>query len=281
MDIFDRLKDEYPTLSKGRKRIAKYILEHTEDAAFMTAAELGQHAEISESMVVRFADYLGYDGYSDMQRELRDELKRSIRIVERMNTFTPEVNCTEGLFKNVLDNELKNINATCAGLDLEAFDEIAEKMIAAEHIGMAAMRTGYSVTVLMQILLFELLNKGDLLNPSYFGALDRIKTWGKNDVIFAILFFSRNNYIERLLQYAKEKGCYIVVVTDSLASSVSRYADRVILAKADGALITMTSAVVVVNILLNLILQKLKTSSEEFDESMKEFEKILEIVKGL
>jgi len=44
-----------PHMSKGQKIIAKYILEHYDKAAFMTAYKLGTTIGVSESTVVRFA----------------------------------------------------------------------------------------------------------------------------------------------------------------------------------------------------------------------------------
>mgnify|MGYP001754778070 FL=1 len=51
-----------PTFSKGQKRIADYILQNYDKAAFMTASKLGKLSGVSESTVVRFASELGYDG---------------------------------------------------------------------------------------------------------------------------------------------------------------------------------------------------------------------------
>ena len=55
-DIISVMKDGMPQFSKGNKALAHYIIENTDAAAFMTAAELGEHAGVSESTVVRFAD---------------------------------------------------------------------------------------------------------------------------------------------------------------------------------------------------------------------------------
>ena len=43
------------SLSKGQKRIALFIEEHYDKAAFMTASKLGETVGVSESTVVRFA----------------------------------------------------------------------------------------------------------------------------------------------------------------------------------------------------------------------------------
>ena len=71
-DILHQLEQGKDGFSKGQKRIASYILENYDKAAFMTASRLGLLAGVSESTVVRFASELGYDGYPSMQRALQD-----------------------------------------------------------------------------------------------------------------------------------------------------------------------------------------------------------------
>lgn len=65
--VLQTIRNGMDTFSKGQKRIARYILENYDKAAFMTASKLGQTAQVSESTVVRFAAELGYNGYPDMQ----------------------------------------------------------------------------------------------------------------------------------------------------------------------------------------------------------------------
>ena len=60
--LLTRIDLQMNSFSKGQKRIAHYIEEHYDKAAFMTAAKLGDTVGVSESTVVRFAAELGYDG---------------------------------------------------------------------------------------------------------------------------------------------------------------------------------------------------------------------------
>ena len=69
--ILSVIQTKRSTFSKERKRIAGFILESYDKAAFMTAGRLGKTVNVSESTVVRFAAELGYDGYPAMQKALR------------------------------------------------------------------------------------------------------------------------------------------------------------------------------------------------------------------
>ena len=65
-----RIETKMSDFSKGQKLIAKYIQTEYGQAAFMTAAKLGEIVGVSESTVVRFATELGYSGYPKMQQAM-------------------------------------------------------------------------------------------------------------------------------------------------------------------------------------------------------------------
>ena len=71
-DILALLQEQSPAFSKGQHRIAKFITESYDKAAFMTANRLGKTVGVSESTVVRFAVDLGFDGYPSMQKAMQD-----------------------------------------------------------------------------------------------------------------------------------------------------------------------------------------------------------------
>lgn len=74
-DLITKIQSELPGFSKGQKQIARFILEHYDKAAFMTASRLGVTVGVSESTVVRFATELGYDGYPHLQRALQEMIR--------------------------------------------------------------------------------------------------------------------------------------------------------------------------------------------------------------
>ena len=78
------LQEKEPTFSKGQKRIARYITDSYDKAAFMTANRLGKTVGVSESTVVRFAVDLGFDGYPSMQRALQEMIRSRLTSTQRI-----------------------------------------------------------------------------------------------------------------------------------------------------------------------------------------------------
>ena len=71
-DVLAVISAASSTFSKGQHRIANYILDNYDKAAFLTASKLGAITGVSESTVVRFASELGYDGYPAMRKALQE-----------------------------------------------------------------------------------------------------------------------------------------------------------------------------------------------------------------
>ena len=94
-DILDRLQENAERFSKGQKRLAAYIVECYDKAAFMTAGKLGKTVGVSESTVVRFAAELGYEGYPGMQKELQEVLRNRLTSVQRMEAVNDRLDGQE------------------------------------------------------------------------------------------------------------------------------------------------------------------------------------------
>ena len=62
-------------LPKRLKQLAAFALARPEEMAFGTAAEIADHAGVQPSTLVRFAQALGYDGFSHLQQVFRAPLR--------------------------------------------------------------------------------------------------------------------------------------------------------------------------------------------------------------
>ena len=54
-ELLQKIEDGYQKFSKGQKKLADFIREDYDKAAFLTAAKMGEEVGVSESTVVRFA----------------------------------------------------------------------------------------------------------------------------------------------------------------------------------------------------------------------------------
>lgn len=67
-DTISRINEKFNKMSKSHKKLATFVIDHYEQAAFMTAAKLGKAVGISEATVVRFAYALEYEDIRNFRR---------------------------------------------------------------------------------------------------------------------------------------------------------------------------------------------------------------------
>ena len=90
-DILSILDEKQSAFSKGQRRIAAYITESYDKAAFMTASRLGKTVGVSESTVVRFAVELGFDGYPEMQKSMQEMVMNRLTAVQRIGVANDRI----------------------------------------------------------------------------------------------------------------------------------------------------------------------------------------------
>lgn len=117
--VLHTIEDNLSTFSKGQKRIGRYILDHYDQAAFMTASKLGKLTEVSESTVVRFAAELGFDGYPAMQKALQEMARNRL-------TSTQRIQAAENIYdrdvlSSVLQADIENLRQISMDEDRDTF----------------------------------------------------------------------------------------------------------------------------------------------------------------
>ena len=91
---YDELKDAisgaYPTLSPQLQRLARYALDKPHDLALGTVAAVAEANAVQPSSTIRFANALGFDGFSQMQQVFRSHLvERGAPYRERIKRMQP------------------------------------------------------------------------------------------------------------------------------------------------------------------------------------------------
>jgi DNA-binding MurR/RpiR family transcriptional regulator len=66
--LSDYIQERFEEFSRSQKDVARYIVDHLDEAAFLTAEELARRASTSSSTVVRFSQALGFEGYPELQQ---------------------------------------------------------------------------------------------------------------------------------------------------------------------------------------------------------------------
>ena len=250
--ILHTIEGNLGDFSKGQKRIAGYILENYDKAAFMTASKLGKLVGVSESTVVRFATVLGYDGYPSMQRALQEMIRSRLTSTQRIQQ-AGELLDQDDMLGAVLDTDIENLREMEAHADRDAFNDAVERIQKARNIYILGVRSSSFVAGYLNFYMHLLFENVTLVQSNAAGEiLEQLFRIGPGDVLIAISFPRYSKVTINTVKFARDRGATIVAMTDNDLSPIYQMSDAALLAPCEmiSFVDSMAAPVSVINALL-------------------------------
>jgi DNA-binding MurR/RpiR family transcriptional regulator len=267
------IADRMPTFSKGQKQIARYILEHYDKAAYLTAAKLGQLVGVSESTVVRFANELEFEGYPELQDALQTMIRTRLTSVQRMEVQNQLIGDGDVLEK-VLESDVERIRYTLQAMDRDAFNRAVEAIASAKNIYIIGVRSSATLANLMNFnfrMIFD--NTKFVQTTSGSEMFEQIMRIGEGDVMIAISFPRYSKRVIRAVEFARRAGADVVALTDSAEAPISSFAQQVLIAQSDMASY-VDSLVAPLSLINALVVAVSRVREDEVRERLQKLERI-------
>ena len=272
-DILAVIQENLHTFSKGQKKIANFILESYDKAAFMTASRLGKRVGVSESTVVRFAAELGYEGYPDMQRSLQKMIRNRLTSVQRIEVTNDRLG-DQDLLSMVLQSDIEKIRQTLEELDRDAFDRAVDAIVAARKIYIIGVRSSAALASFLYFYCNLIFENVALVSAStsseIFESLLRV---GPGDVVIGVSFPRYSSRTVQAMSFARDRGADTVAITDSEASPLAPICRHTLRARSDMA--SFVDSLVAPLSLVNALL--VAVSQRKNDELARTFQNLEDI----
>ena len=228
-----RIQEKMDTFSKGQRLIARYISEHYDKVAFMTASRLGATVGVSESTVVRFATEIGYTGYPELQQAMQEMIRNKLTSVQRMQV-------TEGRIKNndILDSiftqDMDIIRRTLEETSHENFYNAVEAICQSRKIYILGARSSLALATFLRYYLGLLFDHVVLVQcTSEAEIFEQMIRVNEQDVVIGISFPRYSRKAVKAMNFAHNQGAKVVAITDSTLSPLAEISDYLLLARSD------------------------------------------------
>lgn len=232
-DLLVLIKKSMSSFSKSQKRIAEYILDHYEKAAYITAARLGEIVGVSESTVVRFANEIDFDGYPSFQKALQEIVKNKLTAGQRLSVSTTRIK-EENVLKSVLQTDIEKLKRTLDNVDLEAFNNIIDSLLSAKRVYILGLRSSAPLASFLALYLKLILDNVILLNTTDASEIfEQIIKAREEDLVLSISFPRYSKRTIKASEFAKKQGAKVVAITDRSDSPLAVTAEHAILARSD------------------------------------------------
>ena len=232
-DFLSILQQKEQSFSKGQKRIARYITEQYDKAAFMTANRLGKTVGVSESTVVRFAVDLGFDGYPSMQKAMREMVLNRLTSVQRIEVANDRFG-DQDVVSMVLHSDMEKLRQTGETLDRQQFQTAVNAILRAKRVYIIGVRSAAPLANFLGYYLNYMFNNVHVVSGVGVGEMfERIVGVNSEDVVVAFSFPRYSSSTTKGAQYARSAGARVIGITDSALSPLGQSSDCVLLAKSD------------------------------------------------
>ncbi len=272
-DISQRINKIYSTLSKGQKKIANAVLNNYDKAAYLTASRLGKLVGVSESTVVRFANELGFEGYSEFQHAVQELVRIKLTPNQRIEMTKKRIGKSD-ILECVMESDISKIRYTLDSLDRDVFNESVNAILSAKRIYITGARSTEHLARLLSYNLSLIFDNVRFITPaSSAEVFEQMLSIGKDDTIIAFSFPRYSSKIVNAVKYAKNNGAKVVSFTDSDISPLAEHSNYLITAQSDMASY-MDSLVAPLSIINAIIVEITNRRENEITSRFDKLEKI-------
>ncbi len=271
-DLRNRINKKYGSMSRNQKLLAAYITDHYDQAAFLTAARLGEVVGVSESTVVRFAFSLGYKGYPGFQKALEELVQNRLNDTQEQEITYDRIRQSE-LVETILHSDIDNIRHTLETIDQTVFELAVDTILKAKNIYVAGIRSCAPLADFLAFYLNLMFEGVHLLHTNSSSELfEQMVRIGEEDVMIGISFPRYSMRILKAIEFANNRNARVITLTDSIHSPMNLYSSCNLIAKSSMVSVadSLVAPLSVINALIVALCMKKQTEVAKTLDTLEE-----------
>ncbi len=222
------LLERQAKLPKRLAQVAQFTLDQPDEMALGTVAELAAAAGVQPSALVRFAQTLGYSGFSDLQQVLRARLReRWPDYQERLSKVKDETGHgadAAPILARLVETSVQSLTRLSSGINPAAFERAVDALAGARMIYLLAQRRAFPISAYLSYMLGNL-GMGHMLLDNIGGMIDvQAASAGPEDALLAVSFTPYAPATVQIATQAASRGVPIIAITDSAFSPIASIA---------------------------------------------------------
>jgi len=227
--ILETIRQVYPQLTKSQRKLADFIANSYQEAAFMTASRLARRLNVNEATVIRFAQRLGYPGYPELIRDVQAVVQEELKTRGEAEAAAK----AEEPFVASLNHEVENLGRAVSHVSTETAHRLVALLKGTRRIyvvgqGVSYYLAGAFVASLSGLGLDARLVAGDLQSLAL-----AIADVEGTDAFVGISAGEEGPEVARAIRAAQGRGARTLAVTWSPISASAQAADLALICLAN------------------------------------------------
>ena len=216
------ITERFDEFSRSQKDVARYIVDHLDEAAFQTAEELARRANTSSSTVVRFSQALGFEGYPELQQAAIEEYRRR----------APEGNGSQQLFdfdhsefEASLASDFSNVEETARSLTREQIESTVSALATSQRVMIVGVEQMAFFASYLRHLLALLDIRCEVVSSTRQDAISRLGRVDDDTLVVAFSAGRAHPLVVRAMKLARHRRARTLAITDATLSDVGEHAE--------------------------------------------------------
>ncbi|MEO1328438.1 MAG: MurR/RpiR family transcriptional regulator [Pseudomonadota bacterium] len=271
--VLDRLTQEWDALTPEAQKAARYVLENPTEVGVSTVREIAEAANVKPNTVVRMARQVGFEGYEDFRAPFREAIRRGTVSFPDRARWLQDIRKSGdlgGLYADMAEAALRNVEDTFAGIDAEAIQRAAEAIWTSRQVFTLGVGVNNANARNFTYLASTGMSQFHAIPRPGSTPVDDLAWADDRDVIIAMSMRPYRSEVVDALDVAREQGLTIIGLSDSPASPIIRAAHHGLVVAVDTPQFFPSSAPTIA-LLETLLSFVIALASEEIVERVERF----------
>jgi DNA-binding MurR/RpiR family transcriptional regulator len=221
--LSDFITERFDEFSRSQRDVARYIVDHLDEAAFQTAEELARRADTSSSTVVRFSQALGFEGYPELQQAAIEEYRR--RDAEGNGNGDALFDFDHSEFEASLASDHSNVEETARSLTREQVEACVSALATAHRVVIVGVEQMAFFASYLRHLLALLDIRAEVVSSPRQDAISRLGRVEDDTLVVAFSAGRAHPLVVRAMKLARHRGARTLSISDATLSDVGEHAE--------------------------------------------------------
>ncbi len=235
--LSDFITERFDDFSRSQKDVARYIVDHLDEAAFQTAEELARRANTSSSTVVRFSQALGFDGYPELQQAAIEEYRH--KVSERPPNgngggAAALFNFDHSEFEASLGADYANIEETARSLTREQIEASVSALATSRRVLIVGVEQMAFFASYLRHLLGLLDVRAEIVASPSQDNIQKLSRMNEDTLLVVLTAGRAHPLILRALKLARHRRARTLSITDATLSDVAEHSELMLYYSSNG-----------------------------------------------
>jgi DNA-binding MurR/RpiR family transcriptional regulator len=216
------ITERFDEFSRSQKDVARYIVDHLDEAAFQTAEELARRATTSSSTVVRFSQALGFEGYPELQQAAIEEYRNRAQEEDGAGQL---FDFDHSEFESSLAADHSNVEDTARSLTREQVEACVSALASAQRVMLVGVDQMAFFASYLRHLLALLDIRAEVIASPRQDSITRLSRVDEDTLVIAFSAGRTHPLVVRAMKLARHRRARTLSISDATLSEVGEHAE--------------------------------------------------------